>query len=176
MLKRIAILLSSITLVACGSDTSENTDKLNVLSHLSPCYGVGQRLCLMTKDGNDNVNFFYSQIEGFDFTWGSQYELIISISNIKNPPADSSSKQYKLNRIKSQTEDSVGTKYDYKLIELLDNTFIKQADTYYFLGTPFVCGSEVDCELLVSLNNSGGLVNATFEYLGEGEIQLTQWN
>ena len=182
MRKRIAMLFSTVVLAACGGGSSDNKNEidtqetLNVLSHMSPCVGVSQKLCLTTKSGNDTVNIFHSDIEGFDFTWGNQYELIINSSTIANPTSDGSSKQHKLKSITSQIEDAVGTQYEYKLVEMLESTFTKDADNYYFLGTPFVCGDGVDCESLVNLTNSGGLVNATFEYLGEGNIQLTNWN
>jgi hypothetical protein len=76
----------------------------------------------------------------------------------------------------SDSEDSLGTSYEYELVELLDNTFTKELDIYYFLGQSFECDINVDCDGLVNLNNNGGLVNVLFQYIGDGAIVLVQWN
>ena len=100
-----------------------------------------------------------------------------NITELSNPPADGSSLKYELQQIVSDDEDTIGTNYEYELVELLDSTFTKDLDgKYYFLEQPFTCSTTVDCDTLVNLNNSGGLVNVTFEYSGNGKIVLTQWN
>jgi len=64
--------------------------------------------------------------------------------------------------------------YEYKLIALLEDTFSKYAGVYYFLYQPFECGTEGDCDDLLALNKSGGLVNLFFEYIGDGKISLIE--
>lgn len=152
----------------------ENTEGriTEFLSYKAPCYGISQRLCLITTSNE----FFYDPIEGFDFVWGHAYELSLIETAIENPLADASSLQYELEEIISDSEDSVGEMYEYERVELLDFTFTKESGVYYFLGQSFSCQENVDCDGLISMNNSGGSVNVVFEYVGNGEISLVQWN
>ena len=98
------------------------------------------------------------------------------MSEIENPPADRASYKYELVEVISDIEDIAEYSYEYKRVELLNNTFTKEDDIYYFLGQPFECQVNTDCDGLVNLNNSGGLVNLLFEYLGNGQIVLVQWS
>jgi len=148
------------------------TNLLLYLSFKAPCFSLFQQLCLQQ---GGNLNFF-DPIEGFDFVWGHAYELSVKVSTIDNPLADGSSFKYELAETISDSEDSVGSRYEYERVELLDFTFTNESGVYYFLGQPFICDASVDCDGLISINNSGGLVNVVFEYIGDGEIQLVQWN
>lgn len=184
-----AIVAFCLVLNACGGsgdDGGSNTDNTAIinddenieggitrfLSYKAPCYGIIQRLCLVTG-GNE---FFYEPIDGFDFVWGHTYELSLIETTLENPPQDASSSQYELEKIISDSEDSIGNKYEYERVVLLDYTFTKESGVYYFLGQSFSCQENVDCDGLVSINNSGGSVNVIFEYIGNGEILLVQWN
>lgn len=171
------MLISCTFLTSCDDSTESKTEELEVLSYRTPCFRMFQTLCFVTKNSDKGVEESFSNtIEGFNFIWGHTYQLSLKVSDIKNPPADGSSVKYELKAIISDTEDSIGTNYEYKLVELLDRTFTKESDTYYFLGQSFECQVGVDCDGLVNLNNSGGLVNLVFEYIGNGKISLVQWN
>ena len=177
-----------LTLVSCGgggenepdlvtalfADVSTNpeTRSIELLSFKAPCFGVIQRLCFQLPE---NLNF-HGPIEGFDFVWGHAYELSLNVSAVENPEADASSTKFELNEIISESEDSVGSRYEYERVELLDFTFTKESGVYHLLGQPFLCRAGADCDGLISINNSGGLVNVEFEYLGDGQIALVQWN
>ncbi|WP_157960439.1 hypothetical protein [Marinimicrobium alkaliphilum] len=43
------------------------------------------------------------------------------------------------------------------------------------LGQPFGCADTARCDELVAISDSGGMVNVTFEYQGNGEIALAAW-
>ncbi|MCG7587370.1 DUF4377 domain-containing protein [Photobacterium sp. OFAV2-7] len=171
-----AIILT--TLYGCSSESSQGTEKLLTIdSHQSTCQGMFQQLCMRTKSvGNNEFELFYGDIEGFTYSWGTLYEVKVKITNIDNPPADASSQKEQLIEILSSTEDQVGASYEFNGVEMLSSTFTKTDGNYYFLGKSFECASGTDCDALVALNNSGGLVNVTFKYLGNATIQLVSWS
>lgn len=185
MFTRIAVsVIFSGFLASCSSDsdtgsadnmnggTDSDFESIEILSFKLPCFGVSQRLCLQTGDNG----FFYDSIEGFDFVWGHTYELSVEVSEVEEVEEDASSLRYELSEVVSDAEDSIGTTYDYERVSMLESTFTREADVYQFLAQPFTCAVDVDCDGLVNLNNSGGMVNVTFEYIGNGEISLVQWN
>lgn len=173
----VILLISCFFIISCDDSETTKTETMELLSYKSPCQGFFQMLCLVTHDSDNDVNgFFYDSIEGFNFVWGHTYQLTIKTTEISNPPADGASFKYELKGIVSDLEDNIGTSYNFELVELLDFTFTKDSDIYSFLGQPFECKVGVDCDSLVNLNNSGGLINAYFEYVGEGKIMLVEWN
>ncbi len=177
MYTRIALLLiTCFSIISCGVDNDTTSlETKTFASYKTPCVGVSQQLCFITQDG-DVDGYFYDSIEGFDFVWGHTYQLSLKVTDVTDPPADASSLKYSIENVISDIEDTLGTSYEYNLVELLDRTFTKESGVYYFLGQSFECQTDVDCDGLVNLNNSGGLVNVTFEYIGDGQIILVQWN
>ena len=76
---------------------AEETKTIFIHSQLVDCVGVGPQKCMLVKDNvNSDWSFFYDSIDGFDFTEGYTYEIQVKISEIQNPPADASSKNYEL--------------------------------------------------------------------------------
>lgn len=151
------------------------TQRFELLSNKTPCFSLTQELCLI-RASNNTLQNFYNPIKGFDFIWGHSYILTLFVTEIENPPSDGSSMKYELAAIISDTEDDIGTRYEYEQIELLKDTFTKNDTSYYFLGQPFECLSNDACDSLIALGGNGGLINVTFEYLGGGTIALHQWN
>lgn len=171
----LAYAIASIFVVSCGNSDDSSTEELSILSYKQPCFTVGQGLCNIETSA-DGQSLFYNQIEGFSYIWGHQYDLKVRISVNSNLMADGSSHKYELIQVLSDTEDTVGTKYKYDLVELMDYTFLKRNGEYYFLEQPFACAATANCDALVALNNSGALVNLEFEYVGQGKISLKSWN
>lgn len=61
------------------------------------CVGEGPQSCLLVKtDPNDEYGLFYNSIAGFTFEPGFEYELIVRVEPVENPPAGGSSLQYTL--------------------------------------------------------------------------------
>lgn len=107
--------LLAIGLAACIGNTenaeptpAENTDPtsdeaesetitLFVGSELVECTGVAPQMCMLVReDPSADYTFFYGQIEGFTFEPGYEYELLVQVETIENPPADGSSLKYTL--------------------------------------------------------------------------------
>ena len=76
---------------------SAETKILYVDSKLVDCVGVGPQQCILVKENlNSDWQMFYGKIKGFDYYEGTQYKLEVMITQVENPPADSSSLQYTL--------------------------------------------------------------------------------
>lgn len=76
---------------------SPTTKILYVDSKLVDCVGVGPQQCMLIKEDLDSEwKMFYTSIEGFEYQEGTQYKLSVMITEIENPPADSSSLKYTL--------------------------------------------------------------------------------
>jgi hypothetical protein len=85
--------------LVCEFDTKGvDLETFVVGPELIDCTGVGPQQCMVV-----NGNFFYDQIEGFTFEDGFEYELVVSKTEILNPPADGSSVAYELIEVVSKT-------------------------------------------------------------------------
>ena len=87
--------------------TAEETKTVFVGPYLVECVGVGPQQCMqMRDDSSSSWQLFYDNIEGFDFEQGFEYELVVLITDIENPPADTSSKKYELIQITNKKSTS----------------------------------------------------------------------
>ena len=76
---------------------AEETKTIFVNSKLVDCVGLAPQKCIMIRDSTDSEwMYFYNTIEGFEFEEGYEYELLVKITDIDNPPTDSSSLRYEL--------------------------------------------------------------------------------
>jgi hypothetical protein len=76
---------------------------LTVAGHDVECVAAAPMRCLQVKEekGQKWLNF-YSPIEGFTFTRGVEYVLLVRATPIANPPMDSSDTRYELVRVVSR--------------------------------------------------------------------------
>ncbi len=78
--------------------------KYTIASQTVDCSGVGRQKCMLVKKGNaSDWEYFYSQIEGFNYEDGNEYVLEVEEKKIENPPADASSIRYVLVKQISKT-------------------------------------------------------------------------
>ena len=96
----LSVLALSGVVFAYSAHAEEMT--MTVGPHLADCIGSHPQKCMMIKDGNGNWEYFYDQIEGFEFVQGNEYVLVVSTSSIPNPPADASSIEYSMANVISQ--------------------------------------------------------------------------
>ena len=103
----LAFGLFFIFLTFQATTYAEENKVIFVGPSLVDCVGVGPQKCMLIKeDPNSKWKNFYDKIEGFDFTEGHSYKIMVQISEIENPPADSSSIKYKLIEIiEEKSED-----------------------------------------------------------------------
>jgi heat shock protein HslJ len=68
------------------------------------CTGVAPQKCLQVKEKpEDAYQLFYGTIDGFEYEEGYEYELVVRVEQVENPPADASSLQYTLMQVVSKT-------------------------------------------------------------------------
>lgn len=67
------------------------------------CVGEGQFQCMLVKERpEDEWQYFYGSILGFDYEEGYEYLIEVSVKKIDNPPADGSSKEISLVKVWSK--------------------------------------------------------------------------
>lgn len=79
------------------------TKVLFVDSKRIPCEGEGITECLRVRESEaEPWSMFYRSIEGFTHEVGYRFELRVEISDTATPPADASSKRYRLIEVVSK--------------------------------------------------------------------------
>ncbi|WP_374686405.1 META domain-containing protein [Promineifilum sp.] len=124
----VILTVLAVTIVACSpaggqepiaaeptTESQGETKTLFVGPEQVECTGVGPQLCLQVReDPNAEYLLFYNTIAGFTFEPGYEYELLVRVDPVANPPADGSSLAYTLIEVVSQTavsgtEESITT-------------------------------------------------------------------
>ncbi len=83
---------------------AENQMVFLVGPELVDCVGVAPQQCMLVKRPEDaDFGLFYDPIEGFTFEPGFEYELLVQVDKVDNPPADGSSLKYTLVQELSRT-------------------------------------------------------------------------
>lgn len=103
------IILISL-LFACKKDDASNDELvLHVRDYKVSCSGYeGQNSCFLVQQGaligTEDWEYFYEQIEGFNYEEGYKYELLVKKANIENPPADAPNVRYILRKSLSKVK------------------------------------------------------------------------
>ncbi|HPY41894.1 MAG TPA: DUF4377 domain-containing protein [Thiolinea sp.] len=104
-------LVFPLVLAACAAPTTPapspqstySTEVWVVASRYQDCQGAGPMKCMQITKANGETTLFYDTIEGFNYQEGSEYRIEVHGDGAANPPADGSSRRYKLVRIIAQT-------------------------------------------------------------------------
>ena len=107
----LVLLVTSLVLAACGGapeiNTEEPEDNVKTVfigPELVDCVGEAPQKCMQIKENpEDDYQYFYDQIEGFDYEEGYEYELLVKEENVENPPADASSLKWTLVEVVNET-------------------------------------------------------------------------
>ena len=80
---------------------AEETDAEETTLYVGPtqadCVGEGPMTCMLVKTEPDGeYQLFYNQIVGFEYVPGYEYELLVKVEDVANPPAGGSSLRYTL--------------------------------------------------------------------------------
>ena len=115
MIKKLMYACAAIVFMAACARASKNSGNamtLKIAHYKVPCAGESVQLCFVIKKENGDKEFFYDQIEGFNFQWGYDYELSVEKKTIKLPKADMSSNSYKLVKILKKEKVSAGVEFE----------------------------------------------------------------
>ncbi len=67
------------------------------------CEGASPMRCMQVRASeSEEWTWFYDRIEGFEHEPGYRYELRVEVTNVDKPPADGSSKRYRLVQVVSK--------------------------------------------------------------------------
>jgi heat shock protein HslJ/uncharacterized protein YraI len=105
-----------------------------------PCEGEGPMECYLVKETpGGEWQLFYNQIEGFEWESGYEYELLVNVYQVENPPAGGSSLRYELVEVVSKTpvdvENVTGIDPDSVTINVFDLPYSYQPNLV--LATPY---------------------------------------
>ncbi|GHB88354.1 hypothetical protein GCM10007290_12230 [Providencia stuartii] len=76
---------------------ADNTKTFYIDSTLADCVGVAPMKCMKVKQApNAEWEFFYGNIQGFEYEPGYQYTLKVKQFDVANPPADAPNVRYEL--------------------------------------------------------------------------------
>ncbi|ARV15882.1 DUF4377 domain-containing protein [Polaribacter sp. SA4-12] len=102
----ILVFLFLSTIVSCEQNNDDlNQTRIIVASQTIDCQGIAAQKCLLIREvDNENWEYFYDSIIGFNYEEGFEYEILISEKEIENPPQDASSIEYTLIEVISKTE------------------------------------------------------------------------
>jgi hypothetical protein len=176
-----SIVVTAMFLASCGSDDSlEPNTYIASVASMPTYYGVESKIVIDAvadvEDGDDTVA---SDIFSFNYEFGTSYRLLVDQFPAAASGDDGSTIILTgLIEVISATPDPIGTSYKYDNVELSGNPFTDEsAGVYGFYQYEFLCADNVDCDGLVAIADSGGLVNIEFEYTGgDVPITLVWWN
>jgi hypothetical protein len=111
---RLGLAGAAITLAAaaCSDGTGDGDGgseaaierEVLVAHFVSDCVGVGAQQCLNVRESAEaEWTLWYDPIEGFEHEAGYEYRLMISETQVENPPADASSIRWTLIEVLEKT-------------------------------------------------------------------------
>ena len=89
--------LALVSSLALGCSTGDDTTRLWIGPERVECEGVAPMMCLQVAYSADaEYELFYDDIAGFEPLEGTSYVIDVNITEVENPPADTSSLEYTL--------------------------------------------------------------------------------
>lgn len=94
---RVLVSLPLIAVALSGCSSSTDTTRMWIGPELVECEGVAPQMCMQVAYAEDEeYQYFYDQIDGFDYQEGTSYVIDVEITEVADPPADASSLSYSL--------------------------------------------------------------------------------
>jgi len=91
------VSLPLVALAVFGCSSSTDTTRMWIGPELVECEGVAPQMCMQVAYAEDEeYQYFYDQIAGFDYQEGTSYVIDVEITEVADPPADASSLIYTL--------------------------------------------------------------------------------
>lgn len=188
MNSRLSFLALPLLLVGCGGsdsgfDDNSRTAVVDIPNAPQYCfidesYQSGPVLCFPDVVADNGEHVYPLSIEGFNYEFGTSYQLRVRIYDIESPDADARSVGYELVDVVNKSTAPVGSVYSYNNVQLMNLPFAKPKENLYTFGfLEFQCGEGVDCDYLVQNGESGGAINIEFTLTSDNTpVTLTDWN
>ncbi|WP_126798697.1 hypothetical protein [Aliidiomarina soli] len=170
-------------MAGCNSSENDEIDNAQVYQvevAAKPTYAEPGTMHVNTlyviATGLDGPDVRAGAITGFNHRFGSSYRL-----EIRRYPSTSSNEAdyvHELVQVLEENEDPAGTVYEYPQVTLVDEPVYVNSQGSYMMGPyPFLCGEGVDCDTLVEMNQSGGVVRIELTLTGgDIPVTLTDWD
>jgi len=148
----IIIIMISLILVSCGEEEEAKEVSLRVNHYRQTAIGVDKTLVFLVQEdekvGSNAWDYLYDGIAGFNYEYGTIYDLKVIKRSISNPPSDGSSIEYELKEIISETPASDGSSFELTLksvsqIDPPNFVFGGLEEGYSLLGEV-----EINCDIL----------------------------
>ena len=140
--------------VALQSDDSLNTgaiEFLRIKHHMVECEGHQVSHCLLAqKEGSDEWSYFYDHIEGFDYQWGVDYEILVQVREIDSGLADTSNQQYILLEVITETTRVSSAAFNYASRKPHEHITEIAPDQFSLLGNKVFTCTDQSCVALRS--------------------------
>jgi len=165
MIHTLFSTLVFLSLASCANKMPYTSDdlQLKVAHYRVPCQGEGVQLCYLISKKGGETEFFYDSIEGFEYEWGYNYEIVVEKIKIEEPMADASAFRYRLKRQISKKKVPADLRFELPL--LVDNYRVVESagkNCLYF-GSVLISTGAISCDSLaggqegVFQHTSGGL-------------------
>jgi hypothetical protein len=131
----------------------ESSERWRVQHYKKPCMGEGPRLCYLIDRGKGDFEYFYDEIEGFEYRWGFSYEIVV-IRSSQPAVSDASTLKYRLDSVVEQRRAPVDALFDLP-VKLEDQVLIEARDgACTLLGAIDIDTSQLSCNALRSLDTA----------------------
>lgn len=167
-------------LAGCGGSDSNGEEKVqrevwNIVGSPKLCQSVITRFCLRYRlEGHDEEITLYTQVEGYQHTWGASDTIEIEKISISNPPADGPNTKYTLLNIINNSTDSIGSIYTYNDVPFSPVTFIQENNKFFILGYEVNCAAAMLCNELLNLAENDVILNFEIQY-NNNEGEIVRW-
>ncbi len=175
----IGLMLILITWSCSSRTDEEGTIDLRINHFKQTGFGPFPMLVYLTQEGEmidgPDWQFFYGQIEGFEYKKGYLYDLKVKKESLENPPQDASAVRYILEKVISRQKVSENEAFDIKLKWAGENFIVTNEEGYSLLEEYQIDCSDLCGTLSTRLQNEEE-VTGTFVHSGANEISLTSVN
>jgi hypothetical protein len=163
---------------AAISNSIPQEKTLLIAPYKVPCYGSFPQFCMLVKYNEyDDFRYFYDNIEGFNYSWGHEYQLSVNEYEIENPPQDGPSVSTQLVSIISQV--GVDSDTTYQLTVDLGAGYIESSESGLRLvgEKDIACETPDDCAQISDLLGSDASVEINIQISEEpsNTLTLTNW-
>lgn len=165
--------IGSSNALQSNAETTSTVEYLRVHHHLVECENYFVTHCLLVqKEGSDEWDFFYENIEGFDYKWGNEYEILLQVNTIDSGLPSGPQTQYALFDTLSETTQGSDVTFEYTSRKSDERIVEVAPDEFSLLGNKtFTCG-DASCDVLRSAMDQNQSAVLSFQHAGNTAAPL----
>jgi hypothetical protein len=106
LLFNVKVLSLLVLLIGCNREVGRSSQdgtsdslKMTISHYKVPCQGEALQACMLVRRDGGEEEYFYDTIEGFNYEWGHNYTVQVSVKPIEHPMADGPSQRYVLDKV-----------------------------------------------------------------------------